>query len=144
MANTHRPFDLLEDFNRAYGNLFRAPGLRGDRDTYATGDWLPTADIKEESGHYLIAMDVPGIDADDIDVTVHDGVLSIRGHRETESKKAENTMVRIERSSGHFVRQFQLPNAVDCDSVDATIRNGVLTIRLPKAKESQPKRIKVR
>ncbi len=144
MANTLRPFDLLEDFNRAYGNLLRTPFLRGDRDYYTAGDWLPTADIKEESTHYVIVMDVPGIDADDIEVTVHDGVLSIRGHRETESKKEEKHMVRIERACGHFVRQFQLPNAVDCDSVDANVKNGVLTIRLPKAKESQPKRIKVR
>ncbi len=144
MSNHLRPFDLLEDFNRAYGNLFRSPILRGDRDPYTTGDWCPTADIKEESGHYLISMDVPGVNSDDIEVTVHDGVLSIRGKRNTESRTEENNMVRIERASGQFVRRFQLPNAVDSDSVDANVKNGVLTIRLPKAKESQPKRIKVR
>jgi HSP20 family protein len=144
MADALRPFDLLDDFNRAYGNLFRSPMLRGDRDRLESGDWLPAADIKEESDHYLISMDVPGVTGEHIDVTVHDGILSVRGRRETESKKQENHMLRIERSSGQFVRQFQLPNAVDCDAVDANVKNGVLVIRLPKAKESQPKRIKVR
>ncbi len=144
MANSPRPFDLLQDFNRAYGNLFRSPVLRGERDFFGAGDWVPPADIKEESACYLITMDVPGVAGDDIDITVHDGMLTIRGKRETESKKEENNMVRIERSSGQFVRQFQLPNAIDCDAVDANVKAGVLTIKLPKARESQPKRIKVR
>lgn len=144
MANSLRPFDLLEDFNRAYGNLFRSPALRGERDFFASGDWVPAADIKEEADCYSITMDVPGVAGDDIDITVHDGLLTIRGKRETESKQEENNMVRIERSSGQFVRQFQLPNAIDCDAVDANVKGGVLTIKLPKARESQPKRIKVR
>jgi len=139
----HRPFDLLDDFNRAYSNLIRSPHLRTERDVLAAGDWMPPADIREDGGRYLISMDVPGINRDQIDITVHQGVLTVKGKRDTESKKDEHHMLRIERVSGRFIRQFHLPAAIDADAVTASVDNGVLIICLPKAEESTPKRVTV-
>jgi HSP20 family protein len=134
-----RPFDLLDDFNRAYGSLLRQPVTRTEG---AAGDWLPPADIREEPDRYVIQLDVPGMNCSQIDVTVHEGVLTVRGKRETEAKRVD--MIRIERQSGHFVRQFRLPGVVAVESVDAALEQGVLTIVLPKAKQSVPHRITVR
>jgi HSP20 family protein len=105
---------------------------------------LPPADVKEDGERYLITIDVPGVTCEQIDITVHDGVLTVKGRRETEARRDENHMIRIERASGHFMRQFQLPGVIDADTVNAAVRDGVLTIDLPKAHESAPKRITVR
>jgi HSP20 family protein len=139
-----RPFDLLDDFNRAYGNLFRSPLFRAEGEGFAGGDWLPPADVRDEADRYVIVMDVPGVVCDQVEITVHEGVLTVKGRRETEARKNEHHMIRIERTSGRFIRQFQLPGVVDADSVDASLKDGVLTIELPKARESAPKKITVR
>jgi HSP20 family protein len=139
-----RPFDLLDDLDRAYGTLFRVPRPRSEGEARAGGDWLPPADVKEEADRYVIQLDVPGMSCAQIDVTVHEGVLTVKGTRETESKRLEPHMIRIERASGHFLRQFRLPGVVDTETVDATLVDGVLTIVLPKAKQSVPRRITVR
>lgn len=139
-----RPFDLLDDFHRAYGNLFRSPAFHAEGEAWASGDWLPPADVKEDGERYVISMDVPGVTCEQVDITVHDGVLTVKGRRETEARKDEHNMIRIERASGHFIRQFQLPGVIDADAVKAAIKDGVLVIELPKARESAPKRITVR
>jgi HSP20 family protein len=139
-----RTIDLLDDLNRAYSNLFRAPGHTTEHDAFATGDWLPPADVKEEPDRFVVTLDVPGVPCEQIDVTVHEGILNVRGRRETEAKKSEAQMVRIERVSGRFVRQFHLPGPIEAESVSANAVNGVLVIVVPKAKASMPKRIQVR
>jgi len=139
-----RTIDLIDDLNRAYSNLFHTPAHGAEHDAFAAGDWLPPADVKEEAERYVVTLDVPGVSCEQIDVTVHEGVLNVRGRRETEAKRAETQMVRIERVSGRFVRQFQLPTPIDAEAVSANVVNGVLVIVVPKAKASTPKRIQVR
>jgi HSP20 family protein len=138
-----RTIDLLDDLNRAYSHVFHAPA-HAEHDAFAAGDWLPAADVKDEAERYVVTLDVPGVSCEQIDVTVHDGVLQVRGRRETEAKRAESQMVRIERVSGRFVRQFHLPTPIDSESVSASVVNGVLVIIAPKAQASTPKRIQVR
>jgi HSP20 family protein len=141
LANLMRPFDLLEDFNRAYGNLFnRSVMSEGD---FSSEEWCPAADVKEEDGSFVVSMDVPGVASEDIEVTFQDGVLRLTGSRESEKRTEEDKMIRVERSSGSFVRQFRLPTSVDSDAIQARVKDGVLVVEVPKSAESKPKRITV-
>jgi HSP20 family protein len=88
-------------------------------------------------------MDVPGVASEDIEVTFQDGVLRLTGSRESEKRTEEDKMIRVERSSGSFVRQFRLPTSVDSDAIQAKVKDGVLVVEVPKSAESKPKRITV-
>lgn len=103
---------------------------------FTQSDWTPPVDINESDKEFLITVEVPQIDKDDIKVRVQDGMLSISGERkyENEDKKAH----RIERFYGSFQRTFKLPENVKEDTIHADHKNGVLYLTLPKSKESAP------
>lgn len=104
--------------------------------------WSPAVDVAESDNEYLVKVELPGINKEDVKVTVQDSVLTILGEKkqETEPKNYH----RVERSYGSFQRSFTLPTTVKADKVDATFKDGVLTIALPKAEEARPKEIDVK
>jgi len=107
--------------------------------------WAPTVDIEENDDSYLIRADVPGVDKKDIDVHLENGVLSITGEKHVEKETGKGTKYhRTERYSGSFARRFTLPNTIKADKVDATYRDGVLSLKIPKAEESKPKAIEIK
>jgi len=100
-------------------------------------------DIKEDENQYTILADIPGVDPKDIDVTMENGVLSIKGEKHDEHVEESNGFKRIERSSGSFYRRFSLPDTADADNIKAESKHGVLEIVIPKKAAEQPRRIKV-
>src|SRR5210317_1867593 len=108
-------------------------------------DWAPSVDIEEEDDRYLIKADLPGVDKKDIDVKLENGVLSIRGEKQTEKETGKGTKRhRTERFHGTFARSFTLPDAVKAEKVDASYKDGVLSLTIPKAEEAKPKSINIK
>jgi HSP20 family protein len=98
-------------------------------------DWLsPAAEASEGNGTYSISMEVPGINESDIDLTVEDGVVTVRGEKKTSTEKSGGTWFFSERQYGAFRRSFQLPADADGDGVKAEMKDGVLHISVPKSK----------
>ena len=108
------------------------------------GDWSPALDAFEDKDKYTACIEVPGLKKDDLNVTVHDGVLTISGERKTEKDVKECTVHRTERYYGKFSRSVSLPSAVRADKVSAAYKDGVLTVEVPKAEEAKPKTIEVK
>jgi len=130
------PFDV---FNR-FGDFFdREPLLTPARRT----EWLPAVDIKESEEAFTFRMDVPGMKPEDLDVELHDGVLSIRGSREEEKREEDKGYVRVERRQGSFARQFRVPTSSKAEHLEAKVADGVLTIEVPKASEPGVRKVTV-
>src|SRR5205807_10119896 len=132
-------FTLHDRINR----LFEAADRRGreGEDGIERADWIPAADIYEDEREYTLALDLPGIKRDSLDVSLDDGRLSIRGERAA----AEGVSVRRgERPHGRFARTFSLPDAVDREQIAADYKDGVLLLHLPKrAEQQQSRRVKI-
>ena len=104
----------------------------------------PAVDIYEDDGHITINAELPGMKPEDVDVDVHEGILTLRGERKLENEEKREGYHRIERSYGTFSRSFSLPEGVDPDKCEANMKEGVLTVRLPKKPLPQPKKISVK
>jgi HSP20 family protein len=125
--------------------LAQALGLQGqpqgsDRATA----WAPALDISERKDAYLVMVELPGVDADDLDITLEDGLLTIQGERQFTSESSEQQFHRVERRYGAFRRSITLPTHVMAEGIEASFEDGVLQILVPKPEEATPKRIQVR
>jgi HSP20 family protein len=109
----------------------------------ATSDWVPAVDIKEEKDSFVIFADVPGVDGKDIEVNMEDGILTIKGEKDTEKKEEREGYKRIERSYGSFYRRFSLPDSADAEKISAKCNNGVLRVTIGKHERVQPRKITV-
>jgi HSP20 family protein len=108
------------------------------------GAWVPAVDIYSNGQHELVLKaELPDMKEDEIDLTVENNTLTIRGEKKLDTEVAEDQFHRIERSYGSFVRTFALPPTVDAGKVSAEYKTGVLTVRLPLREEAKPKQIKV-
>ena len=131
---------LSDEFNKM---LTHWPGYGDEEGTIATSDWSPAVDIKEDDKQFLIIADVPGVDPKDVEVTMHNGMLSIKGERSEEKKEEKDGFRRVERSSGSFYRRFMLPDSADPEKIEAHAKNGVLEIEIGKTEKMHSKKIKV-
>jgi HSP20 family protein len=109
-----------------------------------TTAWAPALDISERKDAYLVTVELPGLKSEDLDITMEDGLLTIKGERQFTSESSEQQFHRVERRYGAFRRSITLPAQVQADHIEATFDNGVLQIVVPKAEEAKPKRIQVR
>ena len=142
---SYEPWNVLNNLNREVGRfLDSARTGADDGSSVATSAWTPAVDIKEEEGDFLITADVPGVDPKDIDVTMENGMLTIKGERKLESDMSENGLRRVERMHGTFYRRFSLPDYSDADNISASCKNGVLTVTVPKTEAVKPRRIEVK
>ncbi len=132
----YRKLSLFDELADLFDN--RAPVASAS----VTG-WTPAVDIHEEKDKYVVKADIPGVEPKDIEITLENNVLTIKGERQSESSSEENGVKRTERFSGSFSRQFSLPNSIDADAIKANGKNGVLSIEIPKAAQAQTKRIAV-
>ena len=135
-----REFAAMQDrMNRLFGNIY----LR-DEDTGIRGSWVPAVDIYETDGHDLVVRaELPGINREDIEVSVENSTLVLKGEKKLDSEVKEESYRRIERSYGTFHRSFTLPNTVDTSRIGAEFKNGVLTVKLPFREEAKPRTINV-
>lgn len=116
-------------------------GVSTDHDSVA--DWVPAVDIFEEKNRYLLRADVPGVNPDDITVSMENGVLNVAGERRAEERSEEVNAQRLERVAGRFFRHFTLPESTDADAITAKCSNGILEVSIPKLPEVQARRITV-
>jgi HSP20 family protein len=126
---------LLNDWERAFG--FNA--LANDADEAA---WVPAVDIRETDKAFVINADLPGVAAQDVEITSDKGVLTIRGTRANDASEP-NAYSRVERAYGKFARRFTLPETANVDAIAAKSANGVLTVTIPKQEAVQPRRIEI-
>lgn len=145
--STYEPWGLLDRFQKELNRL-QDQSLTVDQDNDAsnivTSHWRPAVDIKEEQNQFLITADLPGVDPKNIEITMEEGVLSIKGERTSEATEEQDGYKRIERMSGTFYRRFSLPDSADAERIEATGKDGVLTIVLPKHEKVQPRKIEVK
>lgn len=120
-------------------------GLHGGiSDDGRTSTWLPPVDIKEGTDNYLVRVELPGMDKDDVKITLQDDVLTIKGEKKQEAEQKGESFNRVERSYGLFQRSFTLGSSVKSDKIEASYDKGVLTIQLPKVEDALPKEIDVK
>jgi HSP20 family protein len=110
----------------------------------ATTAWAPALDISERKDAYLVTVELPGVGADDFQITLEDGLLTIQGERHLANDAAEQQFHRVERRYGSFRRAITLPAQVMAEGIEATVEDGVLQILVPKMEEATPRRIQVR
>jgi len=135
-----RDFSTLQDrVNRIFRESFSP---EGSDEALTTSNFAPPVDVYEDEHNITLKIEVPGIDEKDINVTIENNTLTVRGERRFEKDKEEN-FHRVERMYGSFTRSFTLPNTVDPEQVSAHYEKGVLKIRLAKKAEAKPKLIKV-
>ncbi|HKJ71331.1 MAG TPA: Hsp20/alpha crystallin family protein [Gammaproteobacteria bacterium] len=132
---------LQNEMNRLFDT--RLGGDETAESGMVAADWRPAVDVQEDADRYLITADVPGVDPKDIEVSLENGVLTIRGERRRESAEEEAGYKRVERVRGTFFRRFTLPDTADAEKVKAKSNNGVLEITIPKQAQGQPRKIEV-
>ena len=132
--------DLQERINRVFSDSYG----RNDEGLLTSGSWVPPVDIFQNGDHEVVLKaELPDVKQEDIDVTVDNGTLTIRGEKKLSSEVKEENYHRIERRYGTFSRSFSLPRTVDSAKVGAEYKNGVLTVRLPLREEAKPRQVKV-
>jgi HSP20 family protein len=137
------PFRELAAMQDRMSRLFGDVYLR-DEDTGFRGNWTPVVDIFETDGHDLVLKaELPGMTREDIEVTVENSTLVLKGTKKFDAEVKEENYRRIERTYGTFHRSFALPNTVDATKVGADFKNGVLTVKLPFREEAKPRTINV-
>jgi HSP20 family protein len=136
-----REFAQLQNrINRAFGDAYG----HGREGLASSGTWMPPVDIFQNGEHEIVLKaDVPDMTREDIDITVENGTLTIKGQKKVSTDVKEEHYHRIERNYGSFSRSFSLPQTVDTTKVGAEYRNGVLTVRLPLREDAKPRQIKV-
>jgi HSP20 family protein len=139
----YEPYSLVNQLHNEINRLFSARSADEDGTAAVTADWMPAVDIREDTDRYVLRADLPGVDPKDIEITMENGVLTIRGERTSETTSESGEFRRVERIAGRFFRRFTLPDTADADNISATGRNGVLEISIPKHAKVQPRRISV-
>jgi len=117
--------------------------LRRTTPANTSAQWRPAVDIIEENDRFLLRADVPGVNVDDIDVSMDGGVLTVSGLRQRDKYGEDVEVQRSERCSGRFSRRFSLPDTADAESITAKNSNGILEVSIPKLPEVQARRITV-
>ena len=134
--------NMQREINKIFGDLFHGD-MQNDGSLFPSF-LTPAVDVVEHDDKYVVKVELPGVAKDDVKITMRDNILTIRGEKKQEDHAKESGFQRVERSYGSFQRSFILPTTVRNDGVDATYRDGILTITLPKAEEARPKQIEVR
>lgn len=144
----YEPWGLLDRFNQQLNQLgYSDKSLSSNDNDFSnvvTSHWRPAVDIKEEADRFLITADLPGVDPKEIEITMDNGVLTIKGERNSEAREEQDGYKRVERVSGTFYRRFSLPDTADAERIEAVGKDGVLEVVLPKHEKVQPRKIEVR
>jgi HSP20 family protein len=130
---------LQSDINRVFENFWRSfdVPMLGEDDGGLLDLSVPRVDIREGEREVEVLAELPGMDEDDVDVSIAEGMLTIRGEKKAEREEEEQGYILRERTFGRVERVVPLPDGLDLDAAEATFKNGVLTVRIPKTAESQ-------
>lgn len=134
----------LSDLRNELDRLFDLPFAAATAESPWVSGWTPALDVYEDKDQFVVKIELPGMDKEDIEVSLHDGSLTLSGERKNEhTTEEEQGVYRSERFFGRFQRTLDLPGAVDPGKVKADYRDGILTVTLAKAEEAKPRRISV-
>lgn len=136
VTRTRSPLNEMNRLAREMDSLFG--GISGSNDL-----WSPPVDVEETPDQLVLTAELPGMQHEDIDVELEDGVLTIQGEKKEEQKDENTQGLLYERRWGSFTRRFTLPRAVDANNITANFENGILTIRVPKAEEAKGRKIQI-
>jgi HSP20 family protein len=131
---------LRERMNRMFEDIVTQKGE--DKDIVSSS-WAPAVDIYETEGELVLQAEIPGIDEKDIEISIEDNTLTLKGERKFEKETKEENYHRIERSYGSFFRSFTLPPYVDAEKVEAEHESGILKVHMPKKPELKPRKIRI-
>lgn len=132
---------MKRDMDRLWDSFLEgAPRRRSEE----RGEWLPSLDVSETKNELVVKAEVPGMDPKQIDISLSDGVLTIKGEKKQEKEEKEANYHLVERSYGAFVRSVRLPKEVQSDKINASYKDGILKIALPKSEEAKKKEIKIK
>jgi len=134
-------FGMQREMNRMFDNFFRGTDRSED---YTLAAWTPAVDIAEHDDEYIVKVELPGVNKDEVKITLESNILTLHGEKKQEKETKKENYHRVERSYGSFQRSFTLPTNVKSDKIDAAYKDGILTINLPKAEEAKPKQIEVK
>ena len=140
-TSNYQPTDRLSVLRDEVNRLFDFSWP--SRDSGLFSGWSPTLDVFDDKDNLVVQVELPGMKKEEIDIAMHEGVLTVSGERKTEGERKEGEMFRSERYFGKFQRSVTLPVAVEARKVKATYKEGILTIDLPKAEEAKPKQIAI-
>ena len=145
MLTRYEPWSAMRQLQNEMSRVFvNAAAGAEDGSNVVTSRWTPAVDIKEDSERFMITADIPGVEPKDIEVTMENGVLTIKGERKLETQdEGNNGYRRVERVYGSFYRRFTLPDTADAEAISANGQHGVLAVVIPKRAALQPKRIAV-
>ncbi len=141
--DTARELDSLQgEMNRLFSSFFDTPATKGAAN--ASGRrWIPAMDLIEAKEQFVLHADLPGIAEGDVNVEVENNVLTISGERKTEHEEQHEGYYRLERATGAFSRSLSLPEGIDPDTVTASFEQGVLTVRIPKPAQAEPRKVTI-
>lgn len=139
LASNEHLCQLREEIDR----LFEAPFADISRMGEFFNGWAPPLDLLEDKDNLVATVEIPGLSKENLNVSVHEGVLSISGERTRADERETDTAHRRERVYGRFHRSISLPKPVKVESMQATYRDGVLTVTMPKTEEAKPRQIEV-
>jgi HSP20 family protein len=129
---------LQSEVNRVFDAFFGNGGSRA-----ANRRWIPAMDLVEAGDHLVLRADLPGMEKDDVEIEVKDGILTVSGERKAEHEEKSEGFYRAERSFGSFSRSLTLPKGSDASKVEAEFDKGVLEVRIPKPEETKPHRVEI-
>ena len=137
------PMGNLQSFqhemNRMFNQFFQ--GSNGEEAKVST--WNPSVDIYETDDALVIKAELPGVSKDDVSIDVHQNTLTLRGERKHEAEVKDEQYHRVERSYGSFQRSFTLPSTIDYEKVQATFKDGVLELHMPRLESAKPRQIAI-
>lgn len=138
-----RPFQELEEMEQRFEDLFGRSFMPVWRRSPSSDEWMPSIDMYEKDDKLIVKAELPGMKMEDIDVSVTDSNLTIKGEKKSSEEIKEDDYYRSECTYGSFYRSIPLPSNVDADKVEADYMDGILEVSIPKIPEAQPKKIKV-
>jgi HSP20 family protein len=140
-----RPFRELErmrrEMDRLWDSFFEE---RPRRKAEEIGEWRPSLDVSETKNDLVVKAEIPGIDPKDIDISLTNDLLIIKGEKKQEKEEKEENYHLIERSYGAFTRSIRLPKEVQSDKIIASYKNGILKVTLPKSEEAKKREVKIK
>ncbi len=140
----NQTYNALTELHRELGRVFdNRYGSAREPAAYETSNWAPQVDITETPENFRVLVDLPGVKPGEVEVTLHNDVLTIKGARDHEKEVEQENYKRRERIRGSFFRQFSLPESTDSDAIKAKTTNGVLEITIPKSAKPVPLTITV-
>lgn len=141
---TYDPFRELRSLQDDVNRLFSSSFNRSGGNDMMRGAWNPSVDIFENKDSIVLEAELPGMNPDDVNISIENNVLTLHGERKFEKKDDGDNFHRVERSYGSFTRSFTLPPTVSTENVEAAFDNGVLRLTLAKREEAKPRRIEVK